>query len=149
MLCIRAVKAEDRALYSRLANEFYHSEAVLHPVSQAHIDATFCELMRENTYLDAQIIEYEGEVAGFALRAKTYSQEAGGLVVWLEELYLRPAFRACGLGKAYITWMLETRDPAVKRFRLEIEEDNLKAKSLYKKSGFAMLDYRQMYIDFD
>ena len=104
--------------------------------------------MRDGAYLEAQIIEWNEEIAGFALWAKTYSQEAGGMVLWLEELFLRPAFRSLGLGKKYMEWMLENRDASVKRFRLEIEEDNHNAKELYLQSGFKMLDYRQMYIDF-
>lgn len=148
MIKIRKLTAGDRETYFALANEFYHSEAVLHPVPQANIDATFRELMRDGAYLEAQIIEWNEEIAGFALWAKTYSQEAGGMVLWLEELFLRPAFRSLGLGKKYMEWMLENRDASVKRFRLEIEEDNHNAKELYLQSGFKMLDYRQMYIDF-
>ena len=37
-------------------------------------------------------------MAGYALLAKTFSQEAGGLVVWLDEMYVRPAYRSKGLG---------------------------------------------------
>ena len=37
----------------------------------------------------------EGEIVGYLLTAKTYSREAGGLVLWLEEMYMRPAYRSC------------------------------------------------------
>lgn len=146
---IRKLEADDRELYFALADEFYHSEAVIHPVPQKNIEATFEELMRSSPYIEAQLIEEDDQAAGFALWSKSYSQEAGGTVVWLEELYLRPKFRSHGLGGKYMEWMLANRPAEVKRFRLEIEEDNVKAKTLYLHSGFGMLDYRQMYIDFD
>ena len=31
------------------------------------------------------------EIYGFALLALTYSNEAGGIVVWLEEIYVKPS----------------------------------------------------------
>ena len=67
---IRKITPADKELYLKLANEFYHSEAVLHPVPQKNIDATFCELMRSDVYTEGFIIERDGDTAGYALIAK-------------------------------------------------------------------------------
>jgi ribosomal protein S18 acetylase RimI-like enzyme len=143
---IRKLKKEERQLYFDLADEFYHSPAVLHPVPAENYKNTFDELMRSDVYAECFIIEYEGAAAGFGLISKTFSQESGGLVVWIEELYIRQQFRSKGLGREFFEF-LEKNRPA-SRYRLEIEPDNVRARALYERLGFEQLDYMQMVKDF-
>ena len=75
--------------------------------------------------------------------AITFSQEAGGKTVWLEELYIKPEFRNFGLGSEFFTFLAETEKDC-KRFRLEVEDYNKKAIELYKRKGFSFLPYSQM-----
>ena len=90
---IRELKQEDRELYLKMAHDFYHSPAVLHPVPDSYLERTFEECMNGGTYAKAFILEYEGEPAGYGLVSKTFSQEAGGHVYWLEELYERLGYK--------------------------------------------------------
>ena len=69
-------------------------------------------------------------------QSRTFSQEAGGKVVWLEELYIRPEYRCHGLGKEFFRYVDEKIAPEVKRLRLEIEPENLRAKKLYLSLGY-------------
>lgn len=96
---IREITRNDRDSFLRLSDEFYKSEAVLHDIPAAYHEAAFDELMRSKEYASAYMIEWEGEIVGYLLTAKTYSREAGGLVLWLEEMYMRPAYRSKGLGE--------------------------------------------------
>lgn len=43
---IREIREEDKQLYMDLTEEFYNSEAVLHPIPEAYREATFEEMMR-------------------------------------------------------------------------------------------------------
>ena len=139
---IRKITPADRAVYLQLSDEFYRSEAVLHPVPAEYFERSFEELMRSEDYLLCYLLEWEGETAGYALLAKTWSVEAGGAVVWLEELYLRPAFRGKGLGSGFLAYM--TREIPAARYRLEVEPDNHRAKALYGRYGFEVLPYEQL-----
>ena len=47
---IRPITKEDRDVYVSLADLFYHSEAVEHPVPPAYYERTFEELMRSEDY---------------------------------------------------------------------------------------------------
>ncbi len=98
-------------------------------------------------YMNGYLFEHEGQVVGFATVAKTFSTEAGGLVAWLEELYIRPNYRSLGLGKEIFEY-IENSYSNIKRIRLEVERDNVRAMNLYKKKGFHILDYLQMVKDF-
>ena len=95
---IRKAEEKDRELYFELVREFYSSEAVLHTIPEKNIENTFAELMRSEEYTKAFIIEENGAAAGYALTARHFSQEAGGEVIWIDELYIREEFRARGLG---------------------------------------------------
>ncbi len=134
----------DRELFIALVREFYRSEAVIHAIPEESIEATFCELMRSDEYAECFILELGGNAAGYALIAKTFSQEAGGKVAWIEELYVRPEFRGMGLGSAFLR-EFENLSKDVKRLRLEIEPANARAEELYKRCGFSALGYKQMY----
>ena len=141
---VRKIKEEDRASYLKMAKEFYSSEAVEHSLPENYFSGTFQELMRSDCYADAYILEYENKTAGYALLAKTFSQEAGGMVLWIEELYVGPEYRGRGLGHEFFLYLKNNLCRSVKRIRLEVESSNTRAISLYKKLGFEHLPYLQM-----
>ncbi len=141
---IRKICREDREIYITLAKEFYRAGVTLEVVDTKNIEITFNELMRSDVYAECYIIEHEGNVAGFALLAKTFSQEAGGLVIWLEELYIRPEYRSKGLGSEFFEYLEKNMDSSVKRIRLEVEEENTRVVKLYEKMGFKWFNYDQM-----
>lgn len=142
---IRKLTPQDHVLFLDLCREFYHSSAVMHPIPESYYENTFQELMRSEVYTQCYILEYEGQPAGYALLSKSYSAEAGGMVVWIEELYLRPDFRSHGMGSEFFAF-LEQEHPAA-RYRLEIEPDNERAAKLYRSRGYEVLPYVQMIKD--
>lgn len=141
----RPISEEDRALYYRYADTFYHTDAVNAPVPPENYEATFNEFIHSDAYLKCYIFECEGTPCGFALLSKTFSQEAGGVSVTIEEIYIEEAYRGRGLATAFFTYLKE--QPGVMRLRLEVEDDNVGAKRLYERMGFEPLPYLQMVID--
>ena len=96
---IRKMTEKDREIYIRMAEEFYDSDAVLHPIPHENFEKTADEALRSDAYAEIYLLEYEGETAGYGLTARTFSQEAGGQVLWIEELYIREAFPLQGIGQ--------------------------------------------------
>lgn len=78
---IRSVTADDKRVFIALAKQFYSTDAVLSPIPNENFENTFAELMRSDLYAEGFMIESDGKAAGYALIAKTFSQEAGGLTV--------------------------------------------------------------------
>ena len=146
---IRKMTESDRDLYIEMAEEFYHSDAVLHPIPRAHFEKTAEEALKSGTYAEIYLLEYEGKTAGYGLTARTFSQEAGGQVLWIEELYIREAFRSRGLGREFFAYLEEKNTGEIARLRLEVEADNTRAISLYERLGYEVLDYVQMIKDFE
>lgn len=139
---IRRYEASDRSAVTEMLDEFYHSPAVLHPIPRAHFEKTLNEAEAGNPCVRLYLIENGGQTAGYALLALTFSNEAGGDVVWLDEIYIRPEFQGKGLGNEFFDF-LEKEYADAARIRLEVEPDNEGAVRLYRRRGFKKLDYDQ------
>ena len=144
---IRNVTKDDRNLYIKLAKEFYCSDAVLHSVPDKNHSNTFKEMMRSDKYLLGYIFEVDGKCAGYAVLAKTYSTEVGGICILIEEIYILEEFQGNGLGSEFFKFIFNKFKGIAKRYRLESIKTNSGAISLYNKLGFETLDYLQMIKD--
>lgn len=151
MLSIRALTAQDHALFSSMMSEFYNSDAVLHPISADKIENCFNDCIKGSEHLRIYIIEVDSSPAGFSNISVTYSTEAGGICIQIEDLYVRPEFRGQGIGRSFIEQICRDSfaDLRVKRVRLEVESGNSGAIRLYERLGFRRLDYSQMIIEAD
>lgn len=135
----------DRPLLAQLFDEFYKSTAVLHDIPAEYHEAALNDLFRAGTTQRCLIAEQSGTPVGYALLAVKYSHEAGGMELWAEELYLCESSRGQGLGTEFFTLLPElARSERCRRIRLEVEPDNTRARALYLRCGFSMLDYEQM-----
>lgn len=144
---IREIQEQDRELFIHMVQEFYHSDAVLHDIPFDNIMNTYKELLIGSPYLKAYIIEKNREIAGYALISLTYSNEAGGLVVLIEELYVLENYQGMGLGSKMLDFIYSEYEDKAKRFRLELVKTNISAAKLYNRKGYIPLDYIQMVFD--
>ncbi len=140
---IRRITPSDRAAYIALVERFYQTDAVMAPIPRSHIERCFDEMLVSDTYAMAWMFKEDGVVCGYAQIAKTYSQEAGGKVIWIEEIYLLPEHRGKGFGGMFFA-LLESEFPDTARFRLEVEDDNAGAVRLYERTGYRMIPYLNM-----
>ena len=144
---IRKFKKEDAAIYKKMVNEFYSSDAVCHPVDPQNIDNTIEELLKSDTYAECFMICNDDDTpVGYALLAKTFSQEAGGYVVWIEEIFITEENRASGYGKEFFNFLEEYYSKTA-RFRIEVTDSNVIASKFYRKLGYEDLDYSQLVLD--
>ena len=79
------------AEYERLLDQVIADEASLHRA-----------LFGERRYVEALVASVAGETVGFALFFHNFSTFLGKPGVYLEDLFVRPAYRGQGLGKALL-----------------------------------------------
>ena len=142
---IRKIEVKDKELFFELSREFYSSPAVLCNIPEAYHASTFDELMRSEEYLMGYIFELDGAPVGYGLLNVTYGHEAGGRVVWIEEIYVREGYRSRGIGREFFEYVFKNVPAA--RYRLEVEPENERAVKLYEGLGFEVLGYGQMVRD--
>ncbi|MDD4839247.1 MAG: GNAT family N-acetyltransferase [Clostridia bacterium] len=144
---IREMTENDKTMYFEMADKFYHSPAVSHSVPKMCFQANFTEMIGAKNYLEGYIIEEGNEVVGFAVVAKTFASEVGGLCVWVEDIYVKPEFRGQGLGREFFNFLQKKYLWTAKRLRLEVSSENSRAITLYKRLGFSEIPYKQLFKD--
>lgn len=142
---IREFTPKDREIFLTLADEFYHSPAVLHTIPTENYAKTFDAVLTNSPYVDAFLLEQDGKPAGYAQISFSHSTESGGTVAWLEELYVRPEFQGKGLGSEVFKFVDEYYAGRISRIRIEVEPDNEGALRLYRRLGYSELPYYQMF----
>ena len=143
---IRKYQKSDREFMIAMMEDFYSSPAVLHAIPKENYIKTLNEVESNSPFADIFVLESEGERAGYALTAYTYSNEAGGKVVWIDELYVSPKFQGKGLGREFIRY-IKSLFGEFAGIRLEVEESNDGATRLYKREGFSQFNYTQYVIE--
>lgn len=142
---IRKFVPEDREDYIRFSTEFYNSSAVDKPVPREHFEQGFDEMMRSDVYVQGYMLVCDGNNVGYCVTMKTYSVEAGGITIWIDELFVLEEYRSKGLGRELFKYIEENGDKKLRRIRLEVELENGRAISLYKKMGFEPATYDGMW----
>ena len=136
---------EDREDYIRFSTEFYNSSAVDKPVPREHFEQGFDEMMRSDVYVQGYMLVCDGNNVGYCVTMKTYSVEAGGITIWIDELFVLEEYRSKGLGRELFKYIEENGEKKLRRIRLEVELENGRAISLYKKMGFEPAPYDGMW----
>lgn len=142
---IRKFVPEDREDYIRFSTEFYNSSAVDKPVPREHFEQGFDEMMRSDVYVQGYMLVCDGNNVGYCVTMKTYSVEAGGITIWIDELFVLEEYRSKGLGRELFKYIEENGDKKLRRIRLEVELENGRAISLYKKMDFEPAPYDGMW----
>lgn len=100
-LKIRPAQAQDCALILEFIRELADYEKLAHEVVATAADLE-ASLFRNAPVAEVVIAEWHGKPAGFALYFANYSTFLGRPGVYLEDLFVRPAFRGHGIGKALL-----------------------------------------------
>ena len=100
-LSLRAARVDDAPTIHALICELADYEKLRHEVD-ASVDDIARDLFGANPRVFAEIAELNGEVAGFSLWFYNYSTFRGRHGIYLEDLFVRPAFRGKSIGKALL-----------------------------------------------
>ena len=139
---IRMMTRDDAAAVYEMMSVFYASPAVLSNGSDEIFRADIENCVNDSPYLEGYIIENESEIQGYAMVAKSFSTEFGKPCFWIEDIYLKDAYRGKGLGKVLLDHITSKYKSCI--FRLEAEPENERAIRLYEKCGFEVLPYLEL-----
>jgi GNAT superfamily N-acetyltransferase len=139
-IAIRPVRPGEAGLVLALVRELAVYEHLLDAVdaTEAMIDAA---LFAANPRVFCEIAAWDGEPAGFALWFPNFSSFRGRHGLYLEDLYVRPAFRRRGIGSALFRH-LARRCVAEgwTRFEWAVLDWNAPSIAFYKALGAGLLD---------
>ena len=134
----RDSRPEDDEAIVALCRALYEEDPAGEPVPEAHHRRTLATLRATPLRGRAVVLE-ESEVIGYAILAACWSNELGGEVLILDELYVMPAHRSRGHARALIEALERGEGPWPVRpvaLELEVTPDNARARALYERLGF-------------
>ena len=138
----RAMKESDRSQILEMMRVFYTSPAVLSNGSEAIFEADFNACVGDSPYLEGYVFENADGIQGYAMIAKSFSTEFGKPCIWIEDLYVKDAYRGRGIGSRFLNFIEGQYPGAV--LRLEVEAENERALRMYKACGYEELPYMEM-----
>lgn len=137
---IRRARADEAGLVYSLVRELAEYEKLLHEVQATEADIAEA-LFGENPRLACDVAEWNGEVAGFAAWFVNFSTFAGRPGVYLEDLFVRPALRGKGIGKALLVHLAqECVANGWSRLQWAVLDWNTPSIAFYKSLGAEMID---------
>lgn len=99
------------------------------------------ELFGDHPAAEVVIADYDGHPAGFALFFHNFSTFLGQRGLYLEDLFVQPAFRGKGIGQALLTFLAKTAvERGYGRFEWSVLDWNEPAIGFYQKLGARPLD---------
>lgn len=132
----RQFRPSDAEVVSELIQSLYREDPSDKPMLPQKIRGTFDSLTRHPDRGAIMVFEHEGEIAGYAILINFWSNEFGGNITFIDELYVRKEFRGRGVGTNFIRHLAETRAGDSVALQLEVTPGNAKARKLYESLGF-------------
>ena len=139
-LTIRRARPDEAGLVFSLVRELAEYEKLSHEVHASEADIADA-LFGANPRLFCDIAEWNGEPAGFAAWFVNFSTFAGSHGIYLEDLFVRPALRGNGIGKALLMHLAKhCLAQGWSRLQWAVLDWNAPSIAFYKSLGAAMLD---------
>ena len=141
---IRNGALDDIPVLVDLMQEFY--AGANYPLDRQWAAASFSALLHDDSRGAVWIVFHDSEPAGYVVLTTRFSMEYGGLDAFIDDLFIRPAYRRRGLGQAALNAIFaECERRKVLAVHVEVGHDNVAAKALYHSYGLEPYnDGRQM-----
>jgi GNAT superfamily N-acetyltransferase len=136
---LRAAEPRDVAAIVGLIRELAEFEKLLHLV-QVTPQTLHPQLFGPRPAAEAMVAELDAQVVGFALFFTNFSTFLGKPGLYLEDLYVQPAFRGRGIGAALLSHLAAlARQRDCGRFEWSVLDWNVDAIRIYERMGATLL----------
>jgi diamine N-acetyltransferase len=139
-LSIHRARPEESGLIFSLLRELAEYEKLTHEVVATESGIAEA-LFGNNPILFCEIAEWDGKSAGFAVWFFNFPTFAGRRGIYLEDLFVRPAFRGRGIGKALLVHLAKLCvENDWSRLQWSVLDWNTPSIEFYKSLGADMMD---------
>jgi GNAT superfamily N-acetyltransferase len=121
----------------RMMRELYEEDAQDLRVDPAAFPSTIDHLL-DNPASGRIVLFTDGRfLHGYALLVSYWSNEWGGVVLLLDELFVDKEFRGRGIAKSFFNYLERERPFGAVVIALEVSSKNARARALYESMGFS------------
>ncbi len=107
------------------------------PVDPDRFELTIEQFLAEPSRGSVIVFAEADETRGYALLVPYWSNEYGGTIVHVDELFVVPAARSRGIARQFFEFLSRTRPFDAVAIALEVSPANLRAQRLYESLGFS------------
>jgi GNAT superfamily N-acetyltransferase len=105
------------------------------------------ELVAGKVLARAHLLRRGDATVGYAILVPFWSNEFGGTVLVIDELYVRRESRGTGVGTAFFEWVKNhARAQGCVRLFLEVNDANEGAGRVYRRAGFELMSRYSMML---
>jgi GNAT superfamily N-acetyltransferase len=134
MDAVRLAHLDDVAQLVELMTDFYAEAG--YPLPAEAATRTFATLLADPRLGHVWMMEADGEPAGYVVLTVSFSMEYGGLRGFVDDLFVRPAFRGRGLAAAALAELRRTAEAlGVRALLVEVGPQNDTARRVYQRLG--------------
>lgn len=140
----KPVSKNDIEIAVSMMREFYAIDG--YPIDAKKSKKLFEQFIEDEKFGKTWLISDENEIVGYIILTFVFSFEYGGLIAFVDELYISEQARGKGFGKSSIEFMKsEAQKLGLKLLYLEVEHHNSNAQKLYLSAGFSEHNRKLMY----
>lgn len=93
------------------------------------------------------LLRMDNAICGYAILVPYWSNEYGGTLLFLDELFVKSGYRNRGIGTAFLNSLKRDSPADTIRICLEVSDRNAKARRLYQSLGFVARPYTTMTLN--
>ncbi len=126
----------DSDAVASLIEKLYSEDKTGKPITLDKIQLTFKTLISQPSLGEIVVIKNNDKIIGYTILINFWSNEFGGNILNIDELYVVKEFRSLGIGTNLIKYLAENKYKNSVAIQLEATPENVLAKKLYKRLGF-------------
>lgn len=139
------LRSADAPVFEDMVFALYSEDPCGEPISALKIRRTIEEFERRPDKGRITLFWIDGEAAGYAITVYLWSNEFGGDIAVLDELYVKPSWRGQGIAGRFLSHLSHVAAGALQGIQLEVTPDNDRALGFYRRRGFAPAPNRHLF----
>ena len=144
-IIFRNFNESDRRALEKMILTLYNEDDYGEPMSSDKIEKTITELRQHPEKGAITIFENEHGVVGYAITIFFWSNELGGNVAEIDELYVKSEWRNNGIGTKFLDYSANLNKHNIVGLQLEVTPTNERALDYYLQYGFKESKNKQLY----
>jgi GNAT superfamily N-acetyltransferase len=132
----RMPRPDDLPLLEQMVGRFHAETHTGLPTGRAEVIATLKELNAHRRTGSWFVFEMDAEVVGYCLIANRWSNGLGGMVLRVDELYVRPGRRGRGVASGFLGLLAEVVPRGAAAIEVELPLDTRRPPGFLRRLGY-------------
>ncbi|WP_423408918.1 GNAT family N-acetyltransferase [Heyndrickxia sp. MSNUG] len=135
---IRGYEDKDYMELCGMVNSLYSEDTEGQPMNTSKLAATMNEYKKNPEKIRIVILEKNNAIIGYSIFVYLWSNEYGGNILIVDELYIKEKVRNEGIGSYFIKWLEESEEFVA--IQLETTPSNKRVFNYYIRLGFKVVE---------